>query len=111
MKYLKTIIGYLLWLLLSILLGMASVFVAIGLPKKHSGFWTVFNGLDELIIFYLGLGIGVLAFILFLPINYYYITLEKWQMNKITARFLLLLVLVSTIKISHYIWNMYLDWI
>ena len=102
MKYLKIIIGYLLWLLLSVLLGMASVFVAIGLPKKHSGFLAIFNGLEELLIFYFGIGIGVLAFILFLPINYYYITLEKWQINKITARFSLLLVLVSTIKISHY---------
>jgi hypothetical protein len=112
MKVIITIIKYLIWLFLSVFSGMGWMRIELGKPIKATGFFSIFNGLDESIIIWIGGFIGLISFIPFVLIDLYYIKRKiETRLNQNIARILTVFILTGIVTLIHYVLEFKLDWI
>ncbi|TRX36225.1 hypothetical protein FNW52_09370 [Flavobacterium sp. ZT3R18] len=112
MKVITTIIKYQIWLLLSIFSGMGCMRIELGKPTKATGFFAIFNGLDESIIIWIGGFIGLISFIPFVLIDLCYIKRKiETKLNQNIVRIFTVIILSAIVTLIHYVLEFMLNWI
>ncbi|PZX93698.1 hypothetical protein DOS84_09850 [Flavobacterium aquariorum] len=112
MKILATIIKYLIWLLISVFSGMGWMRIELGKPTRATNFFTIFNGLDESIIIWIGEFIGLISFIPFILIDLYYIKRNiEIKRNQNIVRIFAILIISAIVTLIHYALEFILNWI
>ena len=111
MKTLKQILTYIMWIAVSLLLGISYMRIVLG-PNEVSS-----KGLSYLLhvffdfgLFYVGLIIGSIIALLFILLDVFYLKKKLTNTIKSTiTRFLLLLVIAVIIGITHYMLEKVID--
>jgi hypothetical protein len=117
MKVTITIIKYIIWLLLSILSGMAWMRIELGKPISIDptsifSIFNVLNGIYVWIIIWIGGFIGLVSFIPFVLVDIYYIKRKiKTRLYQNSIRFFAVLILSGLFTLIHYVLEFGLDWI
>lgn len=110
MKTGKTILKYLLWLIVSTLLSMFCIWIEVETPSPVKS--SFLNALKFYIIFIIGGILGVITFLTFLPIDIFYLKHRNFKIkNKNLIRFFCVLILAVLFKILHHILEYDLNWI
>jgi len=113
----KNIYEYILWLLLSVILGMSIVWIEGTYFLKNIDFLTgfvlnTFNGLRRMLVLYLGNAVGLLSFLFFIPINILIIKQKvPTQKKQILLGFLVILFLIIILVNIHAVLAFKLKWI
>ena len=111
MKFFKTLFGQILWLIINLLVGMFYMRIELGKPSKNqTGILSIFNGLDEFIIVWIGGALGFISFIFLILFEVFFIK-RNIKNNQTLIKFLALLIITALVIISHYIIEFKLDWI
>jgi hypothetical protein len=111
MNLLKQIIGYAIWIMVSLLLGFCHMYIVLG-PRGEPS-----TGLLHLIdvfytfgLFHVGIRIGLIIALLFVLLDVFY--LKKKLENNIKStgiRFMILLVITGIVATIHYILEKVID--
>ena len=113
MKTLKTILFYLLWTILSVLLSIGLNYLLIGKKPIFDTKWMfLVDWIYGCVLFVIGAIRGLISAIIFFILNYFFIK-HKFEQKKVlfSAQFLVLLILTLLIAKLHYILEYDLDYI
>lgn len=112
MKFIKIIIKYLIWFVLSILSGMGWMRIELGKPIESTGLFSIFSWLHEYIIIWIGGFNGLISFIPFILIDICFVKrMIESKLHQNTIRILTVVILSAIVTSIHYILEFILDWI
>jgi hypothetical protein len=105
MNTLKQILNYLIWVLLSLLLGVSYMRIILGPKKEEStGFWHLLNIFYDVALRHIGLRIGGAIALLFILVDIFYLKKKlKNNIKSIGIRFIVLLGITAMVAIILYI--------
>ena len=112
MNILKQILAYLVWIVVSLLLGIGYMWILLGTVGETSstGFLHLLNLMSNLVLVYVGLIGGSVIALLFILINIFYLKKKlKSNMKSTIIRFFILLVIAIVVGVTHYILEKIVD--
>ena len=112
MNILKQILAYLVWIVVSLLLGIGYMWILLGTVGETSstGFLHLLNLMSNLVLVYVGLIGGSVIALLFILIDIFYLKKKlKSNMKSTIIRFFILLVIAIVVGVTHYILEKIVD--
>jgi len=111
MKYLKQLVRYVLWMLISIVVGITYMRVVLGANNvTKQGFGYIYHMFYNWSLFHVGLVIGLVIALLFILLDVFYLKKKLKNKGKSTAiRFGSLLIITIIVGVIHYVLEKVID--
>ena len=111
MNILKQIRSYLVWLIVSLLLGISHMLIILGpRPKPFKRFWRIFDWIYEIALFGVGAIIGFIIAFFFIILDVFYLK-KKLANNRLknVIRFVIIIVIAIVVGLIHYVCEKVID--
>lgn len=111
MKTLKQIFVYLIWVVVSLMLGIGYMRIILGPREKPTTILSfIFNLIYDLGLFHVGIRIGLIIAFLYVLLDVFFLKKKlKYTIKTVGIRFMILLAITCIVAIIHYILEKVID--